>query len=130
MFLALLLSLFPGFLGEELSLNLEGLVIARVGLLLGGGVFSEGDFEDGEETFLPDGDEALFAGLPNINNLLFGDGDDHVQSLDLAPEDFGDPQGLVHELFSGLDGDEGLAFSEEEGECAGDVLAWVSREIP
>ena len=53
-----------------------------------------------------------------------------MESLDFSANDFSDPEGLVHKLFGSLDGDERLAFSEEESEGSGDVLAWVRKEIP
>lgn len=127
---SLFLSPFPGLLGEEVALDGEGGMIAGVLPLLGSGVSGERDFEDGEESFLADSDESLLSGFIYINNFLFGDVDDLVQSLDLASHYFCDPEGLVHELLSGLDGDEGFALAEEEGECAGDVAAWVGEVVP
>ena len=53
-------------------------MVAGVLLLLGSGVSGEGDFEDGEESLLPDGDESLLSGLIDINNFLLGDVDNLV----------------------------------------------------
>jgi hypothetical protein len=127
---SLLLPCGPGLLGEEVALDGEGSVIAGVLLLLGSGIPGEGDFEDGEESLLPDGDESLLSGLIDINNLLLSDVDDLVQSLHLPPYHFRDPEGLVHELLSSLDGHEGFALSEEERECAADVATWVRWCVP
>lgn len=120
---SLFLSSLPGFLVQELSLDVEGSMIAGVPLLLGSGVFGEGDFEDGEEALLANSDESLLSGFIHINNFLLGDVDDLVESLNLPTHDLSDPEGLVHELFSSLDGHEGFSLAKEEGECAGDVAA-------
>ena len=130
MFLALLLSSLPRLLGEELGLDVEGSVVAGVLLLLGGGGLGEGHLEDGEEPLLVDSDEPLLPGLPHVHDLLLADVDDHVQPFDLPADDLCDPEGLVHELLGGLDGDEALALAEEEGEGAADVHAWVRGGVP
>lgn len=127
---SLLLSAFPALPGEEVALDGEGSVVSGVASLLGGGGPGEGDFEDGQEPLLPDSEQSLFSGFPDINNLLLGHVDDHVEALDLAAYDLGDPQGLVHESLGGLDGHEGLVFSEEESEGAGDVLACMGTDVP
>ena len=105
-------------------------MVAGVLLLLGSGGLGEGDLEDCEEPLLMDGDESLLPGLPHVNYFLLADVDDHVQSFDLSADDLRDPEGFVHELFGGLDGDEALALSEEEGEGAADVHAWVRGGVP
>ena len=96
-------------------------MISGVFALFGSGVSGQGDFEDGEESFLPYGEEALFSGLIDINNFPLGDIDDLVESFYLPPDHFSDPECSVHESLCGLDGDEGLALSEEESECARDI---------
>lgn len=127
---SLFLSSLPGFLGQEVALDVQGRMIAGVLLLLGSGISGEGDFEDGEEAFLADSDESLLSGLIHINNFLLGDVDDLVESLDLATHHLCDPKGLVHKLFSSLDGHEGFALSEEESKCAGDVATWMVWWVP
>lgn len=105
-------------------------MIAGVLLLLGSGIPGEGDFEDGEEAFLADSDESLLSGLIDINNFLLSDVDDLVESLDLPTHDLGDPEGLVHKLFSSLDGHEGFSLAEEQGKCARNVATCVVRRVP
>ena len=118
---SLFLSPLPGFLTKEVTLDVQGCMIAGVLLLLGSGVPGEGDFKDGEEAFLADSDESLLSGLIDINNFLLSDVDDLVQSLDLSTHDLSNPEGLIHKLFSSLDGHEGFALTEEESKCAGNV---------
>jgi hypothetical protein len=91
--------------------------------LLGSGCKGESDFEDSEEAFFEDSDKTLFSGFPFINNLAFGDVDDLVKALYLVSEHLSHPERLVHETLSSLDGDEFLAFTKEESESAGHILA-------
>lgn len=98
-------------------------MIAWLLLFVSSGSFSEGHFEDSQESLLPDSDEAFLLGFPNINNFLFADLDDHMKSLNFSANDLGHPKGSVHKLFSGLDGDEVLSLSKEESESSGDILA-------
>ena len=115
-FSTFLLALFPGFFGQEAALDVKGSVVADVLLLLSSGSLGESDFEDSEDAFLVDGHQSLFLGLPDVNNLLLSDVDDHVEAFDLPADDLCDPEGLVHQLLGCLDCHEGLALSEEEGE--------------
>lgn len=110
---SLLLSPFPALFGQEVALDGERGVIPGVTPLLGGGGSGKGDFQDGQESLLPDCEQSLFSGFPDINNPLLGHIDNHVQSLNFAAHDLCDPKGLVHESLGSLDGHEGLAFSEE-----------------
>lgn len=98
-------------------------MVAGVFEFLGGGGSGEGDFEDGEVSFLSDGEESFFTGLVDINNLFFGDVDDLVKALDLSSDDFCDPKSTVHKLFGGLDGDEVFAFTKEKSESPRNVFA-------
>ena len=98
-------------------------MISGVFLLLSSGRLGKGDFQDSEEPLLVDCDQTLLTGLPSVNNFLLGNVDDHVKALDLATDDLSDPEGTVHKLFGGLDGDESFALSEEEGKCTADILA-------
>lgn len=90
-------------------------MVSRFLLFLSSGSFGKGNFEDGQKSFLMDGDETFFFGFPNINNFLLADLDDHVKSFDFSANDLSDPEGSVHKLFSSFNGDEVLTFSEEEG---------------
>ena len=122
--------MFPRLLGQEASLDVKRSVVANVFLLLSSGSLGEGHLEDGEDAFLVDGHESLFSGLPDVDNLLLGDVDDHVEAFYLPADDFCDPESSVHQLFSSLDGDEGFSLSEEESEGPGDVSAWVRGGVP
>lgn len=87
-----LFSLGPGFLVEELSVQvLEGSLVSGGLLLLSSWLSGEGDLYDGEESFLLDLEESLLSGHENINDFLFGDGDDLVKVGNFPSEDFGDP---------------------------------------
>jgi hypothetical protein len=99
-------------------------------LLFGGRCAGEGDFEDSEQTFIADCQQSLFSGFVDLDDFLLSDVENLMQPGDLAADDLGNPKSAVHESFSGLDGDGGGVLAEEEGECAGDVLAWVSAGVP
>jgi len=124
------LSSLPGFLGEEVALDAERSMIAGVLFLLGSGVPGEGDFEDGQESFLANSDKSLLGGLININNFFFGDVDNLVQSLHLPPHHLSDPERPIHKFLCSLDSHEGFSLAEEEGEGAGDVSTWMRRVLP
>lgn len=111
------LSSFPRFLGEEVALDVERCMIAGVLSLLSSGIFGEGYFEDGQETLLTNSHQSFFSWLIHINNFLLSYVDDLVQAFHLPSNYLSDPESLVHQLLSGLDGHEGFALSEEESEC-------------
>ena len=121
--ISLFFSLFPGFFGEEIALDVERGVIAGLFLLFCSGFSGERDFKDGQKSLISDGHKSLLSGLININNLSFGDGDDLVKAFHLSSHDFCDPESPVHESFSSLDCNKTLAFTEEKSESSGDVFA-------
>lgn len=98
-------------------------MVARVLELFGGRVLGEGDFEDSEETFLPDCEESFFSRLPDINNFAFGDVHDLVKAFYLPAKDFCNPESFIHKALCSLDGDEALAFTKKESESPGNILA-------
>lgn len=118
-----LFSFFPTFFSEIVGFNLKGSVVAGVLELFGGRSFSKGNFEDGQKAFLSDGEESLFFWFPHINNLALSDVDDLVKTLHLASDHFCDPKGAVHETLGCLDCNERFAFTKEESEGSGHILA-------
>ena len=98
-------------------------MVAGVLSLLSSGVSGESDFEDSQESLIADSQKSFLLGLIDINNFAFGDMDDLVKALDLSPHDFCDPESFIHESFSSLYRHKTLAFTKEESESSGDILA-------
>jgi|JI10StandDraft_1071094.scaffolds.fasta_scaffold168596_3 hypothetical protein len=53
-----------------------------------------------------------------------------MKTFDLPTKDLCNPESFVHEALCGLDGDEALAFTKEESESPGDILACFREEVP
>jgi hypothetical protein len=98
-------------------------MVSGVFALFSSGFTGEGDLEDGQKPFLPDGKKSLLLGLIHINNLSFSHVDDLVKAFNLSAHDLSHPKCPVHEPLGSLDGHKTLAFTEEESKSPGDILA-------
>lgn len=122
------LSLFPRFLGQELSFSVLDRSLVSNSLLLFFSWFSgQNDLSYGEESFLFDFEKSFFSWHINVDNLLFSDGDDLVKIWNFSSEDFSNPQCSLDKSLSGFNGHKLLILTKEKGQTSGNVSALITE---
>jgi hypothetical protein len=104
-------------------------LIARLSLLRAGGLFSQDNLDDCEEALDFDFEQSFLFGGVDINDLLFGDTGDLVQSAHFALQHFSDPNGSLNDLVGGAQDYKGLLLVEEECKGATDVFPIAGRPL-